>query len=64
MFTLSDLQWLQGAFITLVVLFDRLCLSNNVRKTVSMVCCPCQAVGTQLDLAYGIQIMGEGPSYR
>ena len=32
-----DPQWLQGAFSTLVGLFDRVGLCNNVRKTVGMV---------------------------
>ena len=35
-----DPHWIQGAFITLVGLFDRVGLQNNVRKTVSMVCRP------------------------
>ena len=33
-------------FSTLVGLFDRVGLRNNVRKTVGMVCRPCQATGT------------------
>ena len=36
----SDPRWLQGAFITLVGLFDRAGLRTNVRKTVGMVCRP------------------------
>ena len=34
---LSDPCWLQGAFNTLVGLFDRVDLRTNVRKTVGMV---------------------------
>ena len=29
-----------------------------------MVCRPCQAAGNQLEVAYGRQITGEGPTYR
>ena len=36
----SDPAWLQGAFNTLVAIFDRVSLLTNVRKTVSMVCHP------------------------
>ena len=41
----SDPGWLHGAFNTLVGLFDRVGLWTNVRKTVGMVCHPCQAAG-------------------
>ena len=60
----SDPRWLQCVFITLVGLFDRVGLRTNVGKTISMVCHPCQAVGTQLEAAYGQRMTGEGPSYR
>ena len=40
MVALSDLRWLQGAFSTLVGLFDEVGLRNNVGKTVVMVCRP------------------------
>ena len=36
----SNPAWLQGAFTTLVGLFDRVGLRTNVGKTVSMVCHP------------------------
>ena len=39
----SDPAWIQGVFTALVGLFDRVVLQTNVRKTVSMVCHPCQA---------------------
>ena len=42
MFVSSDPAWLQGAFTTLVGIFDRVGLMTNVGKTVSMVCHPCQ----------------------
>ena len=64
MVTLLDLRWIQDAFNTLVGLFDRVGLWNNVGKTVGMVCCPCQAVGNQSEAAYGRHIMGEGSTYR
>ena len=64
MVALSDPRLPQGAFITLVGLFDRVGLRTNSGKTVGMVCRPCQAVGTQLEAAYGRRMTGEGPSYR
>ena len=36
----SEPRWLQGAFNTLVGLFDRVSLRTKVRKTVGMVCRP------------------------
>ena len=59
----SDPRWIQGAFSTLVGLFDWVGLRTNAGKTVGMVCCPCQAVGTQSEAAYGRRMTGEGPSY-
>ena len=41
----SDPGWLQGAFNTLVGLFDRVGLRTHFGKTVGMVCHPCQAAG-------------------
>ena len=60
---LSDPQWLQGEFSTLVGLFVRLVLGNNFGETVDMVCLPCQLVRTQSEAAYGLRITGEGPTY-
>ena len=51
MVALSDPRWLQGAFSTLVRLFDRVGLQTNVRKKVGMLCCPRQSAGTQLEEA-------------
>ena len=62
MVALSDPQYLQDAFSTLVGLFDRVGLRTNLRKTVGMVCRPCQAAGTQSEVAYGRRMMGEVPS--
>ena len=45
MVALSDPHCLQGAFNTLVGLFDRVGLRNNVGNTVGMVFRPYQAVG-------------------
>ena len=59
----SDPRWLQGAFNTLVGLFDRMGLRTNVRKIVGMICRPCQAAGNLLEAAYGRRITGEGPTY-
>ena len=43
----SESRWLQVYFISLVGLFNRVGLDTNFRKAVGMVCCPCQATGTQ-----------------
>ena len=64
MVALSDPCWIQWAFNALVSLFEHVGLRTNLGKTVSMVCRPCQAVGNQLEEAYGRKMMGEGPTYR
>ena len=64
MVALSDPRWLQGTFNTLVDLFDRVGLRTNVRKTASMVCHSCQAMGNQSEAAYGRRLSVEGPTYR
>ena len=61
---LSDPRWLQGAFNTLVGLFDRVGLRTNFGKTVGMVCRPFQAADNQSGAAYGRRITREGPTYR
>ena len=43
---------------------ERVGLRKNVGRTVSMVCRPCQAEGTQSEAAYGQNMTGEGPTYR
>ena len=60
----SDPRWIQWAFDTLFSLFERVGLWNNVGKTVSTVCRPCQAAGTQSEAAYGRRMTGEGPKYQ
>ena len=55
---------LQWAFNALVSLFKRVGLRTNFRNTVSMVCRPCQAVGTKLEAEYGRKMMGEGLTYQ
>ena len=60
MVTSLDPQCIQGFFITLVGLFDRVGLKTNARKAVVMVCCPCQAAGTQSEAAYGRRMTGAG----
>ena len=57
-------RWLQGAFSTLVGLFNGVGMWTNVGKIFSMVFCPCQAAGTQSEAAYRIWMTGEGPPYR
>ena len=57
-------HWIQGAFSTLVGLFDRVGLQTNVGKTVGMVRCPCWEAGTQLEAAYRQRMTGEGPTYQ
>ena len=64
MFALLDTAWLQGAFTALVGLFDRVGLSTNVGKTVSMVCHPFQATAGNRTLeADGRRLMGEEKTY-
>ena len=43
----SDPVWLQGAFSTMVGMFDWVVLRKNARKMVGMACRPCQTAGTQ-----------------
>ena len=64
MVTLSDPRWLQGAFNTLVGLFDRVGLRGNSVKTVGMVYHPFQEAGNLLEAVYGRRVMGKGPTYR
>ena len=59
----SDPGWPQGAFSTLVGLFDQVGLSKNDGKTVGMVCCPCQETGTHPEAAYGRWMTGAGILY-
>ena len=58
----SDPQWIQGAFNTLVGLFDRVGLRKCFGKTVGMVCHPCQAAGNISEAEYGRRVTGEGPT--
>ena len=60
----SYTRWLQGAFSTLVGLFDKVVMRTNSGKTVGMVYHPCQEVGNLLEAAYGRRFTGEGPTYR
>ena len=64
MVAFSDPRWLQGTFITVVGLSDRVVLWTNAGKTVGMIFCSCQAAGTHLELAYGQRMTGEVPSYQ
>ena len=60
----SDPGWLQGAFSTLLGLFDRVDLRTNFGKTVSIVYHPCQATGNLTTEAYGRRVTGVRPTYR
>ena len=64
MAALSDPFWLQGAFNTLVGLFDRVGLRTNSGKTFGMVCNPCQAAGNLSTAEYRRRVTGVGPTYR
>ena len=64
MISSSNPRWIQLAFNSLVSLFERVGLRTNVGKTVSMVCRPCQAAGTQSIATYGRKITGEGTTYQ
>ena len=58
-----DSKWLQGGFITLVGLFDRMGLNTNVGKTVGMVFRQCQAAGTRSEAVCGRRMIGEDHLY-
>ena len=60
----SDPHWPQGVFNAPVGQFDRVGLQKNIRKTVSMVCHPCQAAGNLSEAAYRRRVAGEGLTYR
>ena len=60
----SDLRWLYWDFINLVGLFNWVGLRKNVRKTVVMVCRPCQAAFIQSEALYKKRMTSEGLSYR
>ena len=62
MVALSEPRWLQGAFNTLVGMFDRVGLRKNIRNTVKMVCHLCQAAGNLSTEAYGRRVTGVGPT--
>ena len=64
MVALLDPVWIQGAFNTLVGLFDRIGLRTNVGKTVGMVFHLCKVTGNLIKEAYRRRITGMGPSYR
>ena len=60
----SEPAWLQGAFTTLVSIFERVGLMTKVGKTVRMVCHPCQAgAKNRTEEAYGRRITGKGRYY-
>ena len=60
----SDPGCLQGSFNTLLGLFCQVGLQTNVRKMVRMVCCTCQAAGTQSEAEYKQCMTGAGLAYR
>ena len=64
MVALYDPRWIQWSFDTLAIMFEGVGLQTNVGKTVSMVCRPCQAAGTQPEAEYGRRITGGVPTYR
>ena len=49
--TSTDPGWIQLNFDSLTGLFDQVGLYTNIRKTVGMVCRPCQAAGLRADKA-------------
>ena len=63
-FASSDPRWIQGAFNTMVGLFDRVGLQTNAGMSVDVVYGPCQASGGHSKAAYGRRITGEVPTYR
>ena len=60
----SDPAWLQGAFSSLVAIFDRVGLRNNVGEKVSMACHPCQAGGgNRTEAGYSRRLTEAGKTY-
>ena len=51
--------WLQSSFDMLTGIFDLVGLRTNIRKTLGMVCRPCQAAGVQADEAYTDRMTGK-----
>ena len=47
---------MQGAFYTLVGMFNRVGMRTNIGKTVGMVYHTCQSAGTQSEVAYERQM--------
>ena len=61
----SDPAWLQGAFSSLVAIFDRVGLQTNVNKKVSMACHPCRAGPGNLTTAgYSRRLTGVGKTFK
>ena len=60
----TNTGWLHTTFDMLTGLFKQVGLKKNVKKTVRVVCHPCQAVGVRSDKAYTRQTKGAGGSYR
>ena len=61
----SDPAWLQGAFIALVAIFDRVGLRTNVNKNVSMACHPCRAgTGNRTTEGYRRRLTGVGSTLK
>ena len=59
-----DPGWLQSAFTALAAIFDRVGLTTNFGKTLSMACQPCQVGAVnRTEEAYSWRITGEGRSY-
>ena len=55
---------MQGAFSTLVGLFDWVGLRTNVGKKVGMIFCTCQSEVTQSEAVHERKMMGARLSYR
>ena len=60
----TDSGWLKSAFDTLTGLFDQVGLHINVRKTMGVVCRPCQAARVRTDESYTQRMAGEGWSFK
>ena len=56
--------WLQSEFDTLMVLFERVGLRKNTRKTVRMVCRSFRAAGVGEGKSYTQRMTGEGRSFK
>ena len=60
----KDSGWIQSVFYTLTGIFNRVRKRTDIRKTVGMLCKPCQSSRVWADKAYTQRMMEEGRSFK